>query len=328
MRRRCQCQAVSSNRTATVAVVTTLLLWASAFVEIRSVGAVLAPGAMVFVRLLVAAIALGLVALRYRRPLPRGRALGLVLGYGVLWFAGYGFTLNWAEQHVDAGTAAMLVNIAPILVAVVAGVVFGDGFPRPLIAGMLVAFGGVVLIAAGSGSRAGANWPGVLLALLAAVLYAAAVLLQKVALRTVDAVTATWVACLAGLAATTPFTGQAVSELSGAPTSAVLGLVYLGLGPSAVAFTTWAYALARSDAGRLAATTLCLPAIAVLLSWAALDEVPTALGLAGGALCLAGVAISRRPQRALPPATPPPLMPPAPSGRVPGCGPCSARAVP
>jgi drug/metabolite transporter (DMT)-like permease len=149
-----------------------------------------------------------------------------------------------------------------------------------------------------------------------------------VALRTVDAVTATWVACLAGLAATVPFAGQAVGELSGAPTSAVLGLVYLGVGPTAVAFTTWAYALARSDAGRLAATTLCLPAIAVLLSWAALDEVPTSLGLGGGALCLAGVAISRRPQRALPAATPPPLMPPAPSSGVAGCGPCSARAVP
>jgi len=319
---------VSSNRVAAVAVVTTLVLWASAFVEIRSVGAVFAPGAMVFVRLLVGTIVLGLVALRYRRPLPPGRALWLVLGYGVLWFAGYGFTLNWAEQHVDAGTAAMLVNIAPILVALVAGVVFGDGFPRPVIVGMLVAFGGVVLIAAGSGSRAGADWLGVVLALLAAVLYAAAVLLQKVALRTVDAVTATWVACLAGLAATAPFAGQAVGELSGAPTSAVLGLVYLGVGPSAVAFTTWAYALARSDAGRLAATTLCLPAIAVLLSWAALDELPTALGLGGGALCLAGVAISRHPQRALPAATSRPLGPPAPLGGAQGCDPCSARVVP
>jgi drug/metabolite transporter (DMT)-like permease len=301
-----------------------LLLWASAFVEIRSAGAVIAPGAMVFVRLLVGAIVLGLVALRYRRPLPRGRALGLVVAYGVLWFAGYGFTLNWAEQHLDAGTAALLVNIAPILVAAVAGVVFGDGFPRPLIVGMLIAFGGVVLIAAGSDSRAGADSLGVVLALLAAALYAAAVLLQKVALRSVDAVTATWVACLAGLAATVPFIGQAVGALRGAPASAVLGVVYLGVGPSAIAFTTWAYALSRSDAGRLAATTLCLPALAILLSWAVLGEVPTALGLAGGALCLAGVAISRRPGRALPATAPPAVGKAAP----PQQDACSASATP
>jgi len=33
---------------------------------------------------------------------------------------GYTVVLNWAERHLDAGTAALLVNIAPILVAGVA----------------------------------------------------------------------------------------------------------------------------------------------------------------------------------------------------------------
>jgi drug/metabolite transporter (DMT)-like permease len=47
----------------------------------------------------------------------------------------------------------------------------------------------------------------------------------------------------------------------------------------------------------MAATTLCVPGIAVLVSWATLGETPTALGLLGGALCLAGVAISRRKPR-------------------------------
>jgi drug/metabolite transporter (DMT)-like permease len=36
-----------------------------------------------------------------------------------------------------------------------------------------------------------------------------------------------------------------------------------------------------------------VPGIAVLLSWLALGEVPTALALIGGALCLAGVAVTR-----------------------------------
>ena len=48
------------------------------------------------------------------------------------------------------------------------------------------------------------------------------------------------------------------------------------------------------DAGRMAATTLCVPALAVLLSWLALGETPTVAGLVGGALALTGVAISRR----------------------------------
>lgn len=285
---------MSTRHLAAAATATTLLLWASAFVVIRSAGEVFSPGPMAFLRLLVGSAVLALVALSHRRPLPRGRALALVVGYGVLWFAAYTVVLNWAEQHLDAGTAALLVNIAPILVAVVAGIVFHDGFPRPVIAGMLVAFTGVVLIAVGGVGGGALSSLGIVLGLVSAVLYTAGVLLQKVALRSVDPITATWVGCATGLLATLPFASRAVGELAEAPTDAIASVVFLGIGPTAIAFTLWAYALARTDAGRMAAATLCVPALAVLLSWATLGEVPTTLGLIGGALCLTGVAISLR----------------------------------
>jgi len=284
---------MSSKHLATGAALITVLLWACAFVVIRSVGEVLSPGAMAFARLLVGSASLGLFALRYRRPFPRGRALAFVIGYGVLWFAGYTVVLNWAERHLDAGTAALLVNIAPILVAGVAGIVFHDGFPRPVIIGMLVAFAGVVVITVGGTGSGAVDSLGIVLGVLTAVLYAAGVLMQKVALRSVDAVTATWVGCAAGLVATLPFAPRAAGELADASGGAIAGVVFLGIGPTAIAFTTWAYALARTDAGRMAATTLCVPGLAVLLSWVTLGEVPTALGLLGGALCLSGVVISR-----------------------------------
>ena len=249
---------------------------------------------MAFIRLAVGTIALTAVAAIYRPPLPRGRGLLLVVGYGLLWFAGYTVVLNWAEQHLDAGTAALLVNFAPILVAVFAGFFLGEGFPRPLVVGLVIAFSGVVVIALG-GSGVGVNdFLGVALGLLAAFLYAAGVLLQKVALRTVTAIAATWVGCATGLVATAPFAGQAVHEIAKAPPSALAGVVFLGIGPTAIAFLTWAYALNRTDAGKMAATTLAVPAIAILLSWLFLGEVPTLLGFIGGALALGGVAISRR----------------------------------
>jgi drug/metabolite transporter (DMT)-like permease len=113
-------------------------------------------------------------------------------------------------------------------------------------------------------------------------------------LRSVDALTATWVGCGTGLLATIPFASDAGSELARAPAHAIAGVIFLGIGPTAIAFTTWAYALARTDAGRMATTTLSVPALAVLLSWVALGEIPAALGIVGGALCLTGVAISRR----------------------------------
>ena len=277
----------------------TVVLWASAFVVIRSAGHSFGPGSMALGRMLVAALVLGvLVAVRRRGArataplLPRGRTLGLVAAYGVLWFGAYVVAVNAAEQHLDAGTTALLVNVAPLLVAVLAALFLGEGFPRTLAAGLAVAFAGVAVIAAAT-STGHADTAGVLLALTAAGLYAVAVLLQKQALRTVDPLTATWLGCVVGAAVCLPFAPQLLRELAAAPASATAGIAYLGVFPTAIAFTTWAYALSHTTAGRLAASTYLVPALTVLLSWTVLGETPAALALVGGALCLAGVAVTR-----------------------------------
>jgi drug/metabolite transporter (DMT)-like permease len=270
-----------------------VLMWASAFVVIRVAGDSLSPGPMALGRLSAGSLALIVVALRVRRPLPRGKPLGLVLAYGVSWFAAYAVVLNTAERHLDAGTAALLVNFAPIIVAILAGLLMGEGFARPLLVGIVVAFAGVALIALG-GSGANSDGLGILLGVVSAVLYACAVLIQKIALRSVDAITATWVGCAAGNVALLGYLPQTVHEMSRAPAGAIVGVVYLGLFPTAAAFTLWAYALTHTDVGRLASTTLAVPAITVLISWVAVSEVPTALALVGGGLCLTGVAITRR----------------------------------
>lgn len=278
------------------AVVVVLLLWASAFIAIRAVGDTFSPGPLALGRLTVGTVALGVVALRYRRPFPRAKGLLMVATYGVLWFAGYTVVLNSAERHLDAGTAAMLVNIAPILVAVAAGLFMAEGFPRLLVIGIVVAFAGVLTIAVG-GVGVHSDGAGIVLGVVTAVLYAAGVLTQKIALRTVDAVSATWVGCAVGTVALTPFLPQAVHQYSHASGGAIAAVVYLGIFPTAIAFSLWAYALSSSSAGRLTSTTLAVPAIVVLMSWILLGEVPTLLAMVGGALCLLGVALSRRKQR-------------------------------
>ena len=285
-----------------LAATVTVVLWASAFVAIRALGDTFSPGSMALLRLLAAVIPLSVVLLVVRRrsstrkPLfPRGRALAQVIAYGVAWFGGYMVLLNWAERHLDAGTAALLVNLAPILVAVYAGLFMGEGFPRHLVAGLALAFGGVVLIALGAsaGSSAHSDWLGIVLGLATAVLYALGVLLQKSALSSVDALTATWLGALAGLVSTAPFAPVAVAELGDAAPADVWWVIYLGVGPTAIAFTTWAYALARTQASTMAATTLVVPAIVVGMSWLFLGELPAVVGLVGGALCLLGVAVAR-----------------------------------
>jgi drug/metabolite transporter (DMT)-like permease len=163
----------------------------------------------------------------------------------------------------------------------------------------VVALGGVAVMAAGAGrgathGTAAVDPAGVSLGLLAAGLYAGAVLIQKSLLRELDAVTVTWLGCVVGLVALLSFAGQLAGQLPSAPAGAVLGTVYLGALPTAVAFTTWAYALRRLPAGRLSPIGYLVTVVSVLLSWLLLGEVPTGTALAGGALCVLGVAIGRR----------------------------------
>lgn len=286
--------------------VVTVVLWASAFVGIRAIGPHFSPGSLTLGRLAIAAVVLSLLVLPQlvkTRLLPKGREWWPILAYGVMWFGGYNVALNAAEHVLDAGTSALLINVNPILVAIMAGIFLKEGFPRWLIIGSLVAFAGVALIAFGSaqssapGEGATTDVAGVLLCLLAAVLAAVSVIIQKPVLRKFPAAQATWFGILVGALCCLPFAGQLVSELQAAPPAATWGLAYLGIFPTAIAFTTWAYALSLVDAGKLAATTYLVPGTTILISWLLLGEVPAFLGLVGGLVCLVGVALTRRRSR-------------------------------
>lgn len=277
------------------AALTTVVCWASAFVGIRAAGQDLSAGALTLARLLVGGIALGVLALAQGAALPPRRDLGRLVVVGVLWFGVYNVALNEGERHVDAGTAAMLVNVGPVLIAVLAGIVLKEGFPRTLLAGCAIAFVGAVLIGVATSDGDGLTpSAGVGLCLLAALTYAIAVVAQKPLLAHASPLAVTWAACAIGAACCLPFAGQLVDEVGRAGASSLAWTVYLGLFPTALAFSTWAYALSHTSAGRMGATTYLVPPLATLFGWAYFGETPPAPALAGGALCLGGAALARR----------------------------------
>lgn len=281
--------------TVLAAVVVTVTAWASAFVAIRAVHEHFSAGSLALGRLATGAIALtiGLAATRTWVK-PTGREWAQVIGVGVVWFGLYNVTLNAAEQRLDAGTSAMLVNVGPILIAVLAGLFLSEGFPRSLLIGAGVAFAGVLLIGfAGRGGEA-ADPVGVTLCLISAAAWAVGVTLQKPTLRRLPALQVTQMACVVGMITTLPFAGSLAHDLESAPGGSIAGVVYLGLVPTALAFGTWAYALANMSAGRLGVTTYLVPPLTILLAWPVLSETPHLLALAGGAVALVGVALARR----------------------------------
>ncbi|MGW5097754.1 DMT family transporter [Streptomyces nodosus] len=283
------------------AVTVTVVLWASAFVSIRSAGAAYSPGALALGRLLTGALALGVLWAVRREGLPPRAAWRGIAVSGVLWFGVYMVVLNWGEQQVDAGTAALVVNIGPILIALLGSRLLGDAMPPRLLAGMAVSFAGAVAVGLSMSGGGGSSVLGVVLCLLAAGAYAGGVVAQKPALATASALQVTTFGCLIGAVACLPFAGRLIQDAADAPVTATLNMVYLGVFPTALAFTTWAYALARTTASRMGATTYAVPALVVLMSWLFLGEVPGLVTLGGGVLCLAGVAVSRSRPRLAPP---------------------------
>ncbi len=280
--------------TALIAGLVTVTLWGSAFVGIRAAGATLSPGSIALGRLLVSSAILTAVALARREPLPKGRDLISIAAYGVLWLGAYSVTLNAAERLVDAGTAALLVNTGPIIVALLAAIFLREGFPPGLFAGLAVAFTGCVMIGFSTSHSGAQSVLGIALCIVAAFAYSVAIVVQKPVLGRVPSFQVTWLGCAAATVACLPFAPTLASEAAGAGATAIGWTVYLGIFPTAVGFATWSFALGRTSAGRMASITYLAPVVAILLSWALLREVPPWLSLAGGALCLAGVYVARR----------------------------------
>lgn len=300
-----------------LAIAVTVLLWASAFVAIRYVGREVSAGPMALGRLLVASILLGLWVFVTDRSSARRNANGssdaavstaseplrrwpdrrgwlLLAICGAVWFGGYNVALNEAERRIDAGTAAMLVGIGPILIALLAGLLLREGLSPTVLVGCAIAFTGVVIIAVPAGPGSSSDTFGVVLGVASAIAYAIGVVVQKPLLTTTSAPRVTWLACTIGLVVCLPFAPALLRELGTASAASLAWIVYLGAMPTALAFTTWAYALARSTAGRLGATTYLVPPIAVLMGWVLLGERPATLAFIGGAVCLVGVYVARR----------------------------------
>lgn len=271
----------------------TVVLWASAFVGIRAAGHDLSPGPLALLRLLVGSLVLGAIVLARRAAMPPRRDLPAIVACGIIWFGIYNLALNAGEQRVDAGTAAMILALGPVLLALLAGIFLREGFPRSLVVGGATAMVGAVVIGYATSADPSLTGMGAVLCLVAAFAYAASVTIQKPLLARTSGLVITWLACTVGMIVCLPFAPAMVSELATASTASIAWTVYLGALPTAVAFTTWAYALARTTAGRMGATLYLVPPLTIVMGWMFLGEVPPALALVGGALCLGGVMLAR-----------------------------------
>ena len=175
-----------------------------------------------------------------------------------MWFGVYNLALNEAERRIDAGTAAMLIQVGPLLVALLAAMFLGERLTPYVVVGIAVAFCGVAVISLANGEGGSGDVWGVVLTVLAAVGYAIGVVAQKPLTARIPPFELILLSCLIGIVSSLPFAGG-LADLADASLSTWVWIVYLGVFPTALAFSTWAYALKRMGAARLSITTFLVP---------------------------------------------------------------------
>src|SRR5215470_2793901 len=136
---------------ALLALVPTLLLWASAFAGIRAGLRAYSPAQLALFRFLTASTILAIYAAiaHFRRPKLQDLP-GFVLT-GAVGITFYNLALNYGEVHVTAGAASLLIASTPIWTALIAMVVLHERLTPLGWLGVLVSFAGVALIASGEG---------------------------------------------------------------------------------------------------------------------------------------------------------------------------------
>lgn len=278
-------------------------IWGSSFMFIKVAVEEVAPGEVVFGRVLVGAVAL-LPAipfvLGWRRLFDDLRRFALPLLVVALLNASIPFwLLSWSEQRLDSGLAAVLQASTPLFVAIVAfRFSRGDRVTGARLVGVVVGFLGVVLLV---GAQPSGDVLSALAVLLTALCYSVSVLFIGRRLGEAPPLVISFGTLAIATLATLPL---GVAQLPDHVPSwqAIGSIVVLGAAGLSVAFLLYFRLIAGAGASNAVLVTYLVPALALVYGALFLDEAVTATSMGGLALILSGVALGtgslRLPRRA------------------------------
>lgn len=273
-----------------LAIMLTIVSWASAFAGIRAGLQAYTPESLALLRYLTASLILIAYALVTRMPLPRWRDLPGIALTGFIGFTFYNVALNAGEEKIPAGTASLIVASAPIFVAIFAVTFFREQLRGWAWLGMIFSFGGVALISVEPERGLQISFSAFIV-LAAAVAQAAYSVAQKPYLKRYNPLQYTTYAIWSGTFFLLIFMPGLLKQMPMASADATLAVVYMGIFPGAIGYVSWSYVLSRWPAAKAGSFLYLIPAVAIVIAWFWLGEMPTLSALLGGMLILMGIVV-------------------------------------
>lgn len=273
---------------------TTIVLWSYAYVGTRlimldhSIGA----AELAFIRNLTGSLLFVAFLLIKKTALPALKDLPVFLLAGFLGFGLYMFIFSKGLETITGGTSAILLATIPLFTAILSSAIFKEKLPLLGWLGLLLAFAGTAVLSLWNGAfsvNIGVAWT-----LGAAVSMSFYNILQRYlarrAVRPYNSLQITAYSFMAAVLLTAFLLPSAAGQFTAASDSTKLMAVTLGIFPSALAFLSWAKAISLASSLTSVTNYLFLVPVAALIAcFIAMDELPDAGALVGGAVILSGL---------------------------------------
>ncbi|MEX0826523.1 MAG: DMT family transporter [Acidimicrobiia bacterium] len=269
----------------------TSLMWGSSFLWIAEGLEAFPPAVVTLARLALGALTLAFIPAT-RRPVDRADLPRVAL-LGLVWMAIPLTLFPIAQQSVDSSIAGMVNGGTPLFAALVATILLRRKPGPAQLAGILVGFGGVILITVPSASGDGGSISGMLLIILATAMYGLAVNLSVPLAQRYGSLPVLLRAQLVALVAVTPLgvigLGDATWSWSAAGAMVVLGALSTGL-----AFVAMTELAKRVGGTRASIGIYFIPMVATILGIMFRAERPAGLAFVGMGLVIVGAWLSSR----------------------------------
>lgn len=283
---------IRSSRRVAAALASNQVLASATHLLAKGAVSALGPLPVALLRFMIASTALGAWhALRRAKSIER-RDWGRIALLGFLAVPmNQGFFLFGMSRSTPSH-ASLLYALQPLVMFPLARAVIREKTPWSSLAGILVAFAGVLCVLAERGLRHEMEvLTGDLLILVGVVAWSLYTVLSKPLLARYDAMTVTTAAIVTGTVMALPALAiPGALPTFRAVTPATWGaILYLAIGTSAIAYPLYMYALRHLDTAKVAIAQNTQPILTAILSWLAFGERFTPLFFVGAALVLAGV---------------------------------------